>query len=368
MKTFGVVCLLLLSASVVTQAPDCSATNNFLTWLKTKSSETVLAAALTTKPAAGWGACETTWGTVGTCCDATKLKGAFKPMVDDLKMSWGKFMGGVKKFMDNGKKLKENAGGDKVKEKVEAAKADAKIDLKGLTGDQAKAIAAKIDTMGQQLKTFKEKADLCIKASVQVRTNIFCAGCQSGTGFALTNNVLTYTFESGSCNAALEVCIPVWSFMFDLQAQMLIAHEVKRKDKGTGEAPKGVPKIPKGLDFGALATLFTNCATGKAEGSCTQANLDSICGSFISFKKPEPLADAPAEADLNTAAGARLLQDTTDDGAGAAGSGGIKLNRDSAALAEASIDASNTGSSGTASSGNILMVGILSLVAAAVSL
>lgn len=373
MKTIGVVCLLLLSASVLSQSSvnvDCSDTNKFLVWLKTKNSDTVLATPNTSKPAAGWGACEQTWGTAGTCCDATKLKGAFKPMAEEIKKGWGKFMDSVKKFMDNSKKLKENAGGDRVKEKVDAAKSDSKIDLKGLNGDQAKAISAKMDNLGQQLKTFKDKADKCMKATVAVRTNIFCAGCQSGNGFSLTGSVLSYTFESGSCNAALEACIPVWSFMFDLQAQMLIAHEVKRKERGSGEAPKGVPKIPKGLDFGALATLFTNCATGKAEGSCTQANLDSICGSFISFKKPEPLATAPEDSDLNTAAGSRLLQNTEnpDDGAGAAANGGIRLNRDSAALADVSVDASNTGSSNQNNSGNILMVGILSLVAAAISI
>jgi len=294
-------------------------------------------------------------------------------MAEENKMSWGKFMDGVKKFMDNSRKLKENAGGAMVKEKVEAAKADANIDLKGLTGDQAKAIVTKLDNLGEQLKTFKDKADACFKATNAVRTNIFCTGCQVGTGFTLTNNDLTYTFETGTCNAALEVCVPVWSFMFDLQAQMLIAHEVKRKEKGaptSTEKPKGVPQIPRGKDFGALSTYFTKCATGKVTADCLQADLDTLCGIFISFKKPEPLAAPPADADIGVATGARLLQDASaNDGTGSAGNNGIKLNVEATALADTGVDASNTGGSTTSgSSGNILMVGLLSLVAAAISI
>lgn len=367
--------MLIIGAALVAPTfaatPDCSGTNNFLAWLKVKKADAVLAAALTTRPTTGWEVCDTTWGTDGTCCDVTKLKGAFNGVAGDVKKGWGQFMEGFKKFKDASKKVKEGAGGADVKTKVDGAKTkDATADFKGLSGDQAKAIMDKIDTLDAQLKTFKDKADLCFKAANQVRSNIFCSGCQTGTGFTLNGADLTYAFVSGTCNAALEACVPVWSLMFNLQAQMQIAVEVRRVEAKTGEKPRGPPKIPRGKSFGDLATLFTGCPNGKVETGCTQENLDTLCGIFVSFKNPEPIAKPADDNDLNNGAppaappAKRLLQTTgtENDGTGAVSQTGLQLNKEQKPMtADVSIDASQTGEA--AKSGNILIVSLLGLVA-----
>lgn len=364
------LCLLIVGAALVAPTfaatPDCTASNPFYAWLKGKNPDAVLAAANTTRPSTGWEVCDTTWGTDGTCCDITKLKGAFNQIAGDVKKGWGEFMSGFKKFKDASKKVKEGAGGADVKTKVDGAKAkDATADFQGLNGDQAKAIMDKIDTLDAQLKTFKEKADTCFKAANQVRSNIFCSGCQVGTGFTLTGADLTYTFQTTTCNAALEACVPVWSLMFNLQAQMQIAVEVRRVEAKTGEKPKGPPKIPRGKSFGDLATLFTACPNGKVESGCTQDNLDTLCGIFVSFKKPEPIAKPADDSDLkNGAPPARLLQTSTEnDGTGAVGQAGLQLNKEQKPMtADVSIDASQTGEAAK-SAGNILIVSLVGLVA-----
>lgn len=362
--TTTTLCLLVIGAALVAPtfaAPDCTAANPFLTWLKEKNADAVLASALA-RPAVGFEVCDTTW-TEGTCCDVTKLKGAFNRVAGDVKKGWGEFMDGFRKFKDASKKVKEGAGGADVKAKVDAAKAK-DGDFQGMTSDQAKAVMDKIDTLDAQLKTFKETADKCFKAANEVRSNIFCSGCISSAGFTSGQSGLTYTFTSGTCNAALEACVPVWSLMFNLQAQMQIAVEVRRTSGAATDKPKGPPKIPRNKSFGDLATLFTSCPNGKAEGSCTQDNLDTLCGIFVSFKKPEPIAKPADDTDLkNGAPPARLLQgDTTDDGTGAVAQSGLVLNKEKKPMsADVSIDASQTGEA--AKSGNILIVSLLGLVA-----
>lgn len=365
--TTTTLCLLVIGAALVAPtfaaAPDCTTANNpFLAWLKERNADAVLAASLA-RPAAGFEVCDTTW-TEGTCCDVTKLKGAFNKVAGDVKKGWGEFMDGFRKFKDASKKVKEGAGGADVKAKVDGAKAkDPTADFQGLNGDQAKAIMDKIDTLDAQLKTFKETADKCFKAANEVRSNIFCSGCISATGFTTGASGLTYTFQTTTCNAALEACVPVWSLMFNLQAQMQIAVEVRRANGNTTDKPKGPPKIPRGKSFGDLATLFTACPNGKVEGTCTQDNLDTLCGIFVSFKKPEPIAKPADDTDLkNGAPPARILQDTTDDGTGAVGQAGLQLNKEKKPMtADVSIDASQTGEA--AKSGNILIVSLVGLVA-----
>ena len=364
------LCLLIIGAALVAPTfaatPDCNtATNLFLAWAKERNAESVLTAANTARPGTGWEVCDSTWGTDGTCCVVDKLKGVFNKVAGDVKKGWGEFMDGFRKFKDASKKVKEGAGGADVKAKVDGAKAkDATADFKGLSSDQAKAIMDKIDTLDTQLKTFKETADKCFQAANQVRTSIFCSGCQVGTGFTNGATGLTYTFQTGTCNAALEACVPVWSLMFNLQAQMQIAVEVRRANGNTTEKPRGPPpKMPKNKSFGDLATLFTACPNGKIEGTCTQENLDTLCGIFVSFKKPEPIAKPADDTDLKSGAPpARLLQDTTDDGTGTSGQAGIQLNKESKPMtADVSIDASQTGEA--AKSGNILIVSLVGLVA-----
>lgn len=365
------LCLLVIGAALVVPsmaaAPDCTDTNNFVKWLKVAHPDAVSATALTA-PAAGWEVCTTTWGTDGTCCNVEKLKGAFNKIAGDVKKGWGEFISGFKKFKDASKKVKEGAGGADVKTKVEGAKTKGG-EFNGLTSDQAKAIMEKIDTLDAQLKTFKEKADVCFKAANEVRSNIFCSGCQTGTGFSMSGSDLTYTFVSTTCNTALEACVPVWSLMFNLQAQMQIAVEVRRTERGSGDKPKGPPKLPRGKSFGELATLFTSCPNGKVEAgsTCTQENLDTLCGLFVSFKKPEPIAKPADDTDLQNGAPpaappARLLQSTTeDDGTGVAAAGGLTLNKEKKPLtADVSIDASQTGEA--AKHGSVLIVSILGLV------
>lgn len=365
------LCLLVIGATLVAPSmaltPDCTDANHFVKWLKGVQAEAVSATALTA-PAAGWEVCSTTWGNDGTCCNVDKLKGAFNKIAGEVKKGWGEFINGFKKFKDASKKVKEGAGGADVKTKVDGAKAKGG-DFNGLTSDQAKAIMEKIDTLDAQLKTFKEKADTCFKAANQVRSNIFCSGCQTGAGFTLNGADLTYTFVSATCNTALEACVPVWSLMFNLQAQMQIAVEVRRAEKGSGDKPKGPPKLPRSKSFGDLATLFTSCPNGKVEAGvpCTQDNLDTLCGLFVSFKKPEPIAKPADDSDLQNGAPAdappkRLLQSSTEtDGTGVAGAGGISLNKEQKPMtADVSIDASQTGEA--AKHGSVLIVSILGLV------
>lgn len=371
----AVACLL---APAFSATPDCTAGNPFYTWLKGEFPDAALAAANTARPTTGWEACDDTWGTDGTCCDLSKLKDSFKKIAGGVKKGWDDFMQGYKQFKDMSKKVKDAAGGANAKAKFEGMKGDAAYDLKGLSSDQAQAIVNKIDTLEADLKTFKDKADACFKASNNIRSNIFCSGCQTGTGFSNVNGAdgkqaLSYTFKSGTCNDAIAACVPVWSFMFNMQAQMLLAVQAKRKDNGgKGDAPKGPPTVPRGKSFGDLATFFTNCPDGKVSTTCTQDNLDNLCGIFISFKKPEPIAKPMDSTDAATAAPpARLLQAataSTDDGTGTTSASGLTLNKETKTLSSGlTIDASTTGSS-TSNSGNILLVSFIAMIIAALSI
>jgi hypothetical protein len=378
-STIGSICLLALSicliAPIQTATPDCTDANNFWKWLKTKQANATLTTANTARPQTGWEICDTTWGADGTCCDLTNLKDTFKKVAGDVMKSWKDFMDGFKKFKDNSKKLKEAAGGADVKGKVDKAKAadSSSYDFNGMSSDQAQAVMNKIDTLDDQLKTFKDKANACFNASNAVRASVFCSGCQTGTGFSLTNNALTYTFKTGTCNAALEACVPVWSLMFNLQAQMVVAVQIRNKDKGSKDKPKGPPPLPKNKNFGEMATLFTNCATGKVEGTCTQANLDTLCGMFISFKNAEPIAKPADDTDMSNAqppadAPKRVIQSTsTDDGTGVSDpTAGIVLNAEMKTIPTGvAVDAATMGqdTSTTSSNGNILILSLLALLA-----
>jgi hypothetical protein len=378
--TTSIVCLLAVSVCLVapTQAvtPVCSDTNPFWTWLKSLQADAVLSTANTTRPTAGWEVCDTTWGTDGTCCDLSKLKENFKKVAGQVMKGWKDFMDGFKKFKDNSSKIKQAAGGADIKTKVDSAKAAAPaLDFNGMSGEQAQAVMNKIDTLDEQLKTFKSKADACFNASNAVRGSLFCSGCQSGTGFTFATNVLTYTFQTGTCNTALEACVPVWSLMFNLQAQMAIAVQVRNKEKGNTDKPKGPPALPKGKNFGQMATIFTNCPNGKVEGTCTQADLDLLCGMFISFKNAEPIAKPADDTDMSNAQpgttttpaapAKRVLQTTTaDDGTGTGAASGIKLNAETKMIPSGvAVDATTMGQDTAASHGNIIVLSLLALLA-----
>lgn len=374
---------MLLSSKVLSQTANCDpTTNKFLAWFTSAAAGVSAEDPSLTKPQAksgDWPICATTWGTEGTCCDPTKFQTAYKKIIDTHVTEWGKFIAGVKKYVANKDKLKQVAGGADVKTKFEAVDAANKD---GLTSDQAKAFVDKLDTIKDDITTFKAKALDCFKATNVLRTNVFCVGCQNSAGISQPASVMFARFVSGTCNTAVKACAPVWSFMFGLQAQLKVAYEVRRKEK-SGNAATGFSKFPNAKTFGDIATLVSNCATGEVvSGKCTQANLDEFCIAFFNFKKVEPVIVAPVDADITYASTtSRLLQGPDVDGSLTLDSDGLELNKQTTVVSEPTtqIDVSKTGeldatptptpnNTQQSTSGNILMVSLIAALVTATAL
>lgn len=326
-----------------------------------------MAAPKTDRPATGWEVCDTTWGTTGTCCDIAKLKSAFNSRTMEIANGWQRFITGLGKFRSAIARLKDARGTNaNAKTNLQAMSTDtANYNLQGLTADQASAVVSKLDTLDTDLATFKTSATTCFQATKKIRGAIFCSGCLNGNGFTKPASDLVYTFKSGTCNDAIKACAPIWNFMFNIQAQLTLAVQLKRKAKNGSGTPPNPPKLPKSKTFGDLASYFTDCPTGELTGACTQAKLDQICGTFISFKNPEALADQPSTTDLGTATASRLLQTQTgsaDDGTGSSDpNSGIVLNAETNPVTSStSVDASNAGNE--AAFGNIISFALMALL------
>lgn len=393
------IVLFLLAASVLTEnlTPTCApATDVFLKYLNTLQTGAAVDTAVS-KPNSGWTVCEVSWGTGKTCCDATNLKLAFKKEADKAKTAWNSFAIGIKKFKDAATKLKTAAG------TVASATTAAKANFAGLSDSQGQAMVDKLGTINAEIDAFKMKASDCFKATNKARSNLFCEGCTNLAFFtqAQTSDPLKFTFKTETCNAVVAACVPVWSFILNLQGALTVAHAVRRG--GGATAPAGIPKFAGSTTYGQVATLLGKCPTGAVYAAdCTQANLDSICAAFFNIKLAEPIVKAPEDTDITAASPAttaRILQTGSEDGTGAADADatkGVVLNAaNTMILEDATIDVSavegtpvptggnntSTGANNTSTgannttttasekkSGNILMMSIVGLVSAFVSL
>lgn len=362
-----------LHAQALGPSADCSSANLFLTWLDTVVPGAKLSAVNTTRPTGGWEVCDTTWGTTGTCCDVTKLKSAFNKRTTEIKNGWQRFITGLGKFRSAIARLKA-ARGTNAKANLQAMSADsANYNLQGLTADQAETVVNKLDTLDTDLTTFRSKAAACFEATKKIRGAIFCNGCLNGASFSKPASDLVYTFRTGTCNDAIKACAPIWNFMVNIQSQLVLAVELKRKSKnGAGTRPTA-PKVPKSKLLGNLVTQLADCPTGELSTSCTQTKLDEICGTFISFKNPETVAEEPNTTDLSTATAARLLQaspsggetaaaGSADDGTGSASANaGISLNAETKPVADStSVDATNAGNE--SAFGNIISFALMAFL------
>jgi hypothetical protein len=371
-----------------TAAPDCSSTNQLLSWLRQIQSEVVLASPNYNKPSGGWGVCETTWGNDGTCCNISQLNYLWRArLIYNEMYTISNFVSYLRYQQNNLKKLKEIAGGVNFKAKIDATIADPSSDFKGMTAEQAKATIQKIDNWDTDLKSFKDKANYCINATNNAKSAIICWGCQSGSYFehfvypqpnnpSYSYSTLGYMFQSGTCNTVLEYCIPVWSFMFNIQAQIVIALEVRKKDRGgSTDSAIGGSTLPKNKSFGEVLGLFTACPNTTIGANCTQDILDTICGLFVSFKQSHQIPQLTDRTDIAKAVSTRLLQTGwPNEGLGAVSSvtlSGIKLDSESKPFTSSNdVDmtildpiplASNT-TRAVRSNANTLMFGLLSLV------
>lgn len=309
--------LLLVSSCMVNAQTVCDKDSGFLKFLESLQAGTV---AVTAKPqSGGWTVCAKVFAdSANTCCDPVKLKLAFKTAAESVKAEWGKFIEGVARYKNSAMAIKIVAGGDAVQTKAQ----EVATNLDSITADQAKAIVGKLDSINDDITTFKTKAAACFAAANIARTNIFCAACAKSDQLAGTTDV-TFKFKSGSCAALFDSCHPVWSFMFNLQAAVKVAYEVKRgKTRTAAEAPKGVPAVPSGSKLGDIQSRFSKCASGKAgQGTCTTAEVDAICKDFLNFKKAEPFATAPNNDDLTQAADAPGMSSPGSTGSGSVSSG-----------------------------------------------
>ena len=363
------------NAQVPAATSDCSTNNLFLTWLETVEPGEKLPAANTARPSGGWPICDNTWANRGTCCDVEKLKSAFNKRTTLIKDGWQKFIAGLAKFRRAVNMMRATGGANR-KQLLQSMSGDTNYDLDRLTSDQADTLMARLDTFEADLATFKGNATTCFSAAARARTSIFCSGCNIGTHFTLRNNELTYKFRSETCNSVSLVCLPVWRFFFNVQAQLLVAVHLKRKTKNGAGVKPSFPKIATSESYGRLTGyLNEDCAKGEASFGCTGVALDRLCSIFVTFKNPECLMITPNTRDITTASSARLLQTggftsessgstpASDDGTGSLDySKGINMTAEAAPISTAvTVDATFAGEDAPASQrsqGNLLACGL----------
>lgn len=360
-----------MSTATQVQAIMCDKTKLGLKYLETWQAGTVVP---TMKGSSDWTVCKNMYGmAVESCCEPTMLKMSFMKLAQTVKMSWDKFLGDVSKFRMSAAKIKAAAGGSDAMNKAEMYKDR----LMGLTGAQAQAIVNRLDAVSDYIGMLKDKASGCFMAANVARTNILCAACQNSDQIMESMTYpgdIVFKYKAGSCNALVEACYPVWDYMLKMQAQVLIAHEIKRGSGGS--ATKGTPKLPGTMTYGALYTINAKCTTGKVVASmCEQADIDNICHANLNFHAPEPIGMGVNTDDFNMAS-ARLLAATVNGGTGTVTmSGGIDLMAETMAIDTTTmIDASKVGDmtsngnmNNNQSSGNILMLSLVGMIAAAVA-
>lgn len=369
--------LLVLSTGIMCQAVsdpvDCNKNSRpFLSYLDSLEPGTVSETPLP-RTVGGWTVCTRSWGN-STCCDSAKLRIAYKKVVEPIRDSWQNFLNTIVKFKNIAEKLRIAAGGDDSENRAEQVKHN----LRGLSKEQAKFI---VDRMASIFTLFQNQIyeiDSCFSSTNLLRTNFFCAACQGSQSFFIDQNSnlkANGNFQSNSC-------IKVWKLMFEMQAGLLIAHEVKRG--ATGSPPVGIPTLP-GIQFGEMYDLFSKCPDGATTPSCSWDELNKIGRIYFNFKRAEPIVVPMNDQDLLVVNSSRLLQTVTEDGTLVAGSATTFFQGEFSEMESIRINAGNSSLSpfphanntnwtgvnttsqfssnnGGASSGNILMASFVWLV------